>query len=92
MAAHSSSMAGCQPRVRVQSALLREAYAPAQMAPGTARMEGCRPPAPHPDLLAGRHLLADGQPAEMVSKEANLGVRTTRPSAMEPRACLSLVR
>src|SRR5215468_3735779 len=44
---------------RVPAARRREGYAPARGPPGAARTEGGgRPPAPHPGLLAGRHLLA----------------------------------
>src|SRR5262249_16744700 len=43
---------------RVQAAGLRESYAPARVPPGAARTG--RPPAPHPGLLPGRHLLAGG--------------------------------
>lgn len=67
---------------------MREGYAPARVPPGAAPTVGCRPPAPHPDLLAYRHLLVFSQLAEDVQLEANLGSEPARPSSMEPRAYL----
>src|SRR6266481_3380894 len=87
MTTHSNSMACRRPRRGPAGALAR-ALPPARVPPGAARTVGCRPPAPHLDRLAYRHLLACGQPLNMSSMEANLGSEPASPSAMEPRACL----
>jgi hypothetical protein len=63
-------------QARVQAARLRKGYTPARVPPGAARTVGGRPPAPHPGLLAYRHLLADGQPAEDGQHGSQPGVRT----------------
>jgi hypothetical protein len=50
----------------------------ARVPPGAVRTAGCRPPAPHPDVLPCRHLLACGQPAEDVQHGSQPGVRTSQ--------------
>ncbi len=75
----SRSVSGsARSQARVPSARSREGYAPARVPPDAARTVGCRPPAPHPDLLAYRHLLACGQPAEDVQHGSQRGVRTSQ--------------
>ena len=72
--AHSNSMAAST-QARVEAARLREDCAPARVPPGAART-GWWPPAPHPRLLACRHLLVCGQPGEDVQHGSQPGVRT----------------
>jgi hypothetical protein len=62
-------------QARVEAARLWEDCAPARVPPGAART-GWWPPAPHSDLLACRHLLVCGQPAEDVQHGSQPGVRT----------------
>ena len=75
MTAHSTSMARCQTS-RAYRRRKREGYTPARIPPGAARTVSGRPPAPHPGLLAYRHLLAGGQPAEDGQHGRQEGVRT----------------
>src|SRR6266849_9605133 len=78
MTTHSNSMACCKPRRGYSRRACGEGYTPARVPPGGARTGGGRLPAPYPDLLACRHLLACGQPAEDVQHGSQPGVRTSK--------------
>src|SRR6516162_436318 len=75
---HPQQQHGLRPaQARAQPVRLREGSARARVPPGAART-GWRPPAPYPDLLACRHLLACGQPAEDIQHGSQPGVRTSQ--------------